>query len=75
MICKISPGLKFEIISLFANTWTADYKYPVPDCKNLPFRIQFGLSSKQKTSSQFFILFTQSPSNFEYFQKKEDLHS
>ena len=32
MIWKISPWLKFEIIGLFVNTWTADYKYPVPDC-------------------------------------------
>ena len=34
MIWKISPWLKFEIIGLFANTWTADYKYPVTDCEN-----------------------------------------
>ena len=37
MIWKISPWLKFKIIGLFANTWTADYKYPVTDCENLPF--------------------------------------
>ena len=40
VIWKISPWLKFEIIGLFVNTWTADYKYPVPDCENLPFPIQ-----------------------------------
>ena len=38
MIWKISPWMKFEIIGFFFNTWTADYKYPVPDCENLPFR-------------------------------------
>ena len=43
-IWKISPWLKFEIIVLFANTWTADYKYPVPDCENLLFPIQIQLS-------------------------------
>ena len=44
IIWKISPWLKFEIISLFLNTWTDDYKYPVPDCSNLPFPIQIQLS-------------------------------
>ena len=44
MIWKISPWLKFEIIGLFVNTWIADYKYPVPDCENLPFPIQIQLS-------------------------------
>ena len=44
MIWKISLWLKFEIIGLFFNTWTADYKYPVPDCENLPFPIQIQLS-------------------------------
>ena len=44
IIWKISTWLKFDIIRLFANTWTADYKYPVPDCENLPFPIQIQLS-------------------------------
>ena len=44
IIWKISPWLKFEIIGLFVNTWTADYKYPVPDCENLLFPIQIQLS-------------------------------
>ena len=44
MIWKTSPWLKFRIIGLFVNTWTADYKYPVPDCENLPFPIQMQLS-------------------------------
>ena len=26
--------LKFVIIGLFVNTWTADYKYRFPDCEN-----------------------------------------
>ena len=33
MIWKISLWLKFEIIGLFVNTWTANYKYPFPDCE------------------------------------------
>ena len=44
IICKASPWLKFGIIGLFVNTWTADYKYPDPDCENLPFSIQIQLS-------------------------------
>ena len=43
IIRKISPWLKFEIIGLFVNTWTPEYKYPVPVCKNLPFPIQIQL--------------------------------
>ena len=46
MIWKISRWLKFESIGLFVNTWTADYKYPVPDCENLTFPLQFQLSWK-----------------------------
>ena len=44
MIWKISPWFKFQIIGLFVRTWTADYKYPVPDCENLPFPIRVQLS-------------------------------
>ena len=44
IIWKTSPWLKFEIIGLFVNTWTADYNYPVKDCENLPFPIQIQLS-------------------------------
>ena len=70
IIRKISAWLKFEIKGLFVKTWTADYKYPVPDCENLPFYIQIQLYYKQNTFSQFFIALMESPSNFEYFQKK-----
>ena len=43
IIWKISRWLKFEIIGLFVNTWTPEYKYPVPVCKNLSFPIQIQL--------------------------------
>ena len=43
MICEISPLLKFGIIGVFVNTLTADYKYPVPDSKNLQVAIQIQL--------------------------------
>ena len=71
IIWRTSPCLKFGIIGLFVNTWTADYKYPVPDCENLPFPIQIQLSWEKKTFSEFFIAFMESPSNFEHFQKKK----
>ena len=44
MTWKISPWLKFEMIGLFVNTWTADYKYPFPESENFPFPIQIQLS-------------------------------
>ena len=75
IIWKTSPWFKFGIIGLFAKTWTAQYKYPVPDCGNLLFPIQIQLSEKQKSFSRFFIPFIESPSNFEHFQKKENPHS
>ena len=75
IIWKISPWFKFLIIGFFVNTWIADYKYPLPDCENLPFPIQIQLSEKQKTFSEFFIPFMESPSSFEHFQKEEDRHS
>ena len=75
IIWKTSPWFKFGIIGLFANTWTAHYKYPVPDCGNLLFPIQIQLSEKQKSFSLLFIPLMESPPNFEHFEKKEDPHS
>ena len=75
MIRKISPLFKFENIRVFLNTWTADYKYSVPDCENLQFPIQMQLSSKPKTFSELFLPLMESKSNFKHFQKKDDRHS
>ena len=44
MIWEISLLLKFYFLGLFVNTWTADYKHPIPDCKKLLFPIQTQLS-------------------------------
>ena len=41
---KIFPLLKFEILGVFVNTYTADDKYPVQDIENLQFPIQMQLS-------------------------------
>ena len=60
MIWKISPLYKFEMIGVFVNTWTADYKYSIPQCENLQFPIQMQLSEKPKTFSQLFVIFMES---------------
>ena len=31
-------------MEVFVNTLTVNYKYPLPDCENLPFPIQMQLS-------------------------------
>ena len=75
MIWNITPWLKFEIIGLFVNTWTADYKYPVLDCENLASLFKSSYPKNKKTFSWLFIPFIESPSNFKHFEKKEDRHS
>ena len=44
MIWKISNLLKFEMIVVFVNTVTVNYRHPVPGCENLVFPIQMQLS-------------------------------
>ena len=48
------------MIGVFVNTWTADYKYSIPQCENLQFPIQMQLSEKPKTFSQLFVAFMES---------------
>ena len=48
------------MIGVFVNTWTADYKYSIPQCENLQFPIQMILSEKPKTFSQLFVAFMES---------------
>ena len=62
MIREIFPLLKFEIIAVFVNTWAADYKYPVMDCKYL---------KNQKYFLRFFFPFLESTSNFKHLQEKD----
>ena len=44
MISKISPLLNFQVLGVFANSLTADDKYPFRDCENLQFPVQMQLS-------------------------------
>ena len=75
MIWKIYPLLKFDFLGVFVNTLTADDKYPVRDCENLPFSIQTQLFEKRKSFSYFFIDFLKSSSSFKDFFKKDHRHS
>ena len=71
MISKLFRIGKFEILSVFINTF-ADYeKYPVSHCEMLPFPIQMQLSYKRKTFSQFLVPFFKSSSNVEDFCNKD----
>ena len=46
-----------EILGVFANTLTADGKYPVQGCENLQLPIQMQLSEKRNTLFQFLFHF------------------
>ena len=63
-----------QIVGLLVNTFPADEEYPVLNRDNLTIPIQKQLSQKQKTFSEFFSAFLKSRSNFEHFDKKDDLH-
>ena len=67
VICKISR--------LFPNTLSADGKYSLLNRDNLTQPIQMQLSRKQKTFSDFFSASLKCSLYFEYFIKKDDLHS
>ena len=69
----MSPLVILEISGLFFNTWTADEKYSFGKRENLPQPIDFQLSKKLKSFSQFFIAFLKSTSNFQHFEKNMSL--
>ena len=66
----MSPLVLSEILGVFVKTLTADSKYRVQDCKNLPLLIQMQLSEKRKTFSKFFLPFPESTSNFKSFKTR-----
>ena len=72
----MSPLVIREILGVSDNTVTADGKYPLWNCENLPLPIQMKLSNKTKNFfSFFFVLFLESESNFKLFEKKDDCQS
>ena len=58
-----------DILELFAETLTADYKYSPRNSDNLPKAIQMQLSKKQNNFSQCFLTLVKSKSIFGHFQK------
>ena len=63
-----------EILRLFVDAMTADYKYSLRNSENLTQPIQIQLSKKQRTFSEFFATFLKSSSMVEHFHKGDDLH-
>ena len=75
LIWKISPLALGEILGVFVSTLTADGKYPVWDCENLPLPIQMQLSEKQKSFFHCFLPFLESKSDFKHIETKDHGHS
>ena len=73
--CKKSPSVWYEILRLFVNALTADDKYSDSNMQNFPQQFQTPLSQKQKTFSEFFIVFLKYAWNLEHFQKKDEYPS
>ena len=63
-----------EILGLFVNTLTPDYKHSLRNSDNFLQPIQMQLSQKQKPFSDFFPQFLKSKSNVEDFSKKQMTH-
>ena len=67
--------LIFELLRVFIETLTADHRYSLCYIWNLQVLHQMQWSNKLKTFPIFFFPFLKSSSNFEHFQKKDDIHS
>ena len=61
-----------KILSLFANTFTADDKYSCRNMHNFLQQIQNLLYRKRKTLSGFFIAFLKFAWNLKHFEKKDE---
>ena len=73
--CKKSLLVICKSLRLFVNTISAVDKCSLPNRDNLMPPIHMQLSQNLKTFSRFFLAFSKSRLNFEYFQKKDDAHS
>ena len=69
------PRVLGEILVVLVNSLTVDDKYPVHYSENLQLPIEMQLSEKRKKFSYFFVLFLESTSNFNHFEKTDDSHS
>ena len=70
----MSPLELGELLWVLVNTLSAEDKYPVHDCQNLPLPIQMQLSEKRKTFPECLVTFPESTSNFKRSAKKGDCH-
>ena len=61
-----------EILTLFVNTLTTDYKYSRRNMLNFTQELKAPLSQKQKTFSGFFIAFLKCALNLEHFEEKDE---
>ena len=64
-----------KILRLFVDTLTVNDKHYLLNRDNLPQAIQMQLSQKQKTFSEFFVIFLNSILNFKILTKKYDPRS
>ena len=64
-----------EILKLFVNPLTTDYKYSRRNMLNFTQQIQAPFSEKQKTFAGFFLAFLKCALNLEHLQKKDEYPS
>ena len=67
---KKSALVRSEILRLFVNTLTGEYRYSGRNMQKFPLQNQAQLSQKQKAISKFFIAFLKYTSRLEHFEKK-----
>ena len=75
MSWKKSVLVRYKILGLFVNTFTAESTYSRRNMQTFTQQVQTPLSLKQKTFSGFFIAFVKSTWNGEHFQKKGEFSS
>ena len=63
-----------KILGLFVDTLSIDDKCSLRNSENLQQPIQMEISKKEKTFSWVFAQFLNFTSNFDYFEKTDDLH-
>ena len=64
-----------EILTLFVNRLTTDFKYSRRNMLNFTQQLESPFSQKQKTFSRFFIAFLKCELNLEHFEKKDEYPS
>ena len=75
MSWKKSFLVSCEIVGLFFNTLTREYKYCSRNMQNLAEQFQTQLSQKRKDFSGFFVAFLKCASGLEHYQKKDETSS